>query len=326
MKRGMMLLALMVLPVVAASSGLAVHAAFAADIPVQKKQAKENPVDETSRQTLSKETDYDRHIKADPFYPQIVAAAQTLKGRELVDFLDLAIQEDPQRMEPIAYWLRDNSFLTHDPKKVNALYFMAYADVLFWRAQFYGKAGDTLSQRTFLKESLQSLYAFEALASADALRCTDKTVLESVRNNILLSRFNRVISAYAVFSEKDITAMGKIALLIEERFADRPKNDDICGMGAAKVLDISRQPGVKKKFVDDPGAGGQMRTMLVPPPGYVYHPEYISDDEWAKQRKKSDDFLDSDWLRRYVVLKDAAMKQAAAEGLSKEQKAALQKR
>lgn len=331
MKRGMPLPALMLSLLIAAGTGLAAAPAVAAKektktetkaapktVPKSTLESAAAPQDNAPPEISPEEQAYRKRIFSNPFYSQIMAAAKTLRGRDMVDFIDMAIQQDSQRMEVIAYWLRDHSFLEKDAAKVNSLYFMAYADVLFWRADEFKAKGDKVSYHAFLKESLQSLYAFEALASADAQRCEDATALQSVRNNMLLNRFDRVLPAYLMFPEETFTAMGKIAVLLEKRFAARPPNHDICGMGAGRILDISKQPGTKKKFVDDPYASGHLRARLVPPPGYVYHSRLIPVKAWNKKRDELDAFLQSDWLRRYVVLKDAAEKQQAAQGAQDE--------
>jgi hypothetical protein len=99
---------------------------------------------------------------------------------------------------------------------------------------------------------------------------------------------------------------------MEEQSAARPPNKDICAMGAASIQDLLKQPGVQTTELEDPSVVGGKRTELIAPPGYVYTPKFIPDEQWRKNRAEFRERYAKVWAERYA--KNAVGSSTAAPG------------
>lgn len=244
---------------------------------------------------------YDDHYMSAPFYAEILEAAKTKDALEMVHFLDTKMGEDRQRIHPISIWLRDNSVRQRDISKVNSLYFLSYSDILFVMAYGYKKAGHDKEFHGLAGEALQSLYVFETLAMADALRCEDTSALFAVDKNTLMERIKDPLikETYLNSTKEAIEKLVTVGLSVENYFASRPHNRNICSMGAAKMADLLKQQGVQTKDIADPSYVGGHKTEVIAPSGYKYEPKYISDEEWDKKRTGLSRFLQIIREKRY---------------------------
>lgn len=248
------------------------------------------------------ETQEDR-IKTNPFYAEILKAEAKKTPGEMLQFFDESIREDGERIAPVGLWLSHHTLEQKDASKVDALYFMSYSDVMLQNAGAYKEAGKPEEFLTLLKSSLLGLYIYELMASADAKRCADKSVLMPLRMETLAERLDALKSAYALLPQASFDQFAQLALVFEEKFAARPPNKFICSLGKDKAADLLKQKGVKKTEVQD--ESGAKRTELTPPPGYEYKPKFISDTEWNAKRAEIRDNIVKSWAQRYQTLSKA---------------------
>lgn len=252
---------------------------------------------------------YTDHHKATPFYAEIVEAAKTKQGRELVQYFHEELQKNPQRADAISIWLRDNAIKQQDVSKIDALYFLSYADVLFFMAPGYQRGGQAEAAKGLLETAMMTLYAYEYMATMDALRCDDKSVLGAMRQNTLASRISdpAVKETYKLFPQESFDLFAKVAVQLEQKLAQRPPNRFICSMGMAKMADLLKQPGVQKKETKAEGyVGGGKAIELIAPEGYRYQPVYVPDDEWNVRRGEMKGRLIKNWQGRYRALSGKA--------------------
>jgi hypothetical protein len=241
---------------------------------------------------------YEQKYHEDPFYAEIAAQAQEKSARDLIGFIQMKIQDQPERIHPAALWLRDNSIGQRDIRKVDALYFLSYFDMLHQLAGAHEKAGDRQGHIAIVRTEVLALYIYEMLATADAARCADPTAIEAMRSNTLVPRYAELGEAYALLPESDFEFFEKEALEAEEKFARRNPNAFICGLGEAKLTDMLAQQGTVTLEAPNPATGAPA-TRVVPPPGYEYNPIYVSDSEWEERRKEIRGHVRSIWRSRY---------------------------
>lgn len=244
---------------------------------------------------------YEDAAKTDSFYAEILEAAKTRQGLNIIRFFEEGMDKDVKNVHAISIWLRDHSIRQTDAEQVNALYFMSYSDIIFLLANAY--KGDEMARerKALAQTAMMNLYAYEALAFADAARCADKTAFSAIAMNTLEERYGSpdVQESFEIFSKEDFDIFAEVALATEEKFAGRPANSDLCGMGMAKMEDMLKQPGTEKKEIDDPAFVGGKRTEVIAPEGYTYEPDYISDADWQEMRVQVRETLPMIWSDRY---------------------------
>lgn len=277
---------------VACAVALQVSAAFAADptkisTPVPRAKG---------------ETPYEQKYYADPFYSEIDVVAEDNKpARDVIAFIELKVQDKPERINAAALWLRDNSVGQRDITKVNSLYFLTYSDFTLQLAQAYHKAKINDAWVSMLKTSIMALYIYEMMASMDAMRCADPTVLSAMREDTLIPRYGKFKESYEILSKSDFDFFESEAYLAEKKFEKRRPNEFICSLGAAKLADMLRQEGVQTFRAPNP-ASGRESMRVIPPQGYVFLPSFVDDTQWAKRREGMKKQLQKIWDDRYKRL------------------------
>jgi hypothetical protein len=244
---------------------------------------------------------YEQANYSHPFYREIVEEAKTKEPRDLIEFLERKIQEDPGRIHPVSLWLRDNTIGQRSVRKANSLYFMAYSDVMRQLALAYQKAGDNESYIAMTKTAVMSLYLFEMLATVDAIRCADPSVLAALGKNVIVPHLNGLSYAYRLLLKPDFDTFAKEAVHADDKFALRGPNAYICGLGDAKLADMLRQPGVVVFEAKNPATGDESQRVI-PPRGYEYMPVFVTDTEWARRRPVAQQKVLSLWRTRYETL------------------------
>lgn len=244
---------------------------------------------------------YEQKYFADPFYNEVVEAAKTKNARDLIEFLDIKIQDKPERIHPASLWLRSNTVAQRDIKKANALYFLSYSDIMLQLALAHKKANDSISYIAMTKTAVLLLYIFEMMASVDAMRCADPSVLPAVQSNMVAPRLAKISYAFEMLPKSDFEFFANEAITADKKFDLRKPNDYICGLGGAKLADMLRQQGVVTLEAKNP-ATGRTSMRVIPPQGYEYEPVYISDTEWMKRRPIVQDRIRSMWQLRFDTL------------------------
>jgi hypothetical protein len=248
------------------------------------------------------ETPYEQKYYADPFYAEIDVAAEDNKpARDVIAFLELKVQDKPERINAASLWLRDNSVGQRDITKVNSLYFLAYSDFTLQLAQAYRKAKIHDAWISMLKTSVMALYIYEMTATMDAMRCADPTVLSAMREDTLIPRYGKLNEAYEILSKSDFDFFESEAYIAEKKFERRRPNEFICSLGAAKLADMLRQEGVQTFRAPNP-ASGRESMRVIPPQGYTFMPSFVVDTEWAKRRESMKKQLQKIWDDRYKRL------------------------
>lgn len=200
------------------------------------------------------------------FYEELVKEAEVKQGLPLLQFIAAKMEEDITRVHAISGWLRENSFKQEDTSKINSLYFMSYADIVFLLANtVYDTPATQKEYKGMAQMALVNFLAYEALARADAARCKDKTATAGLDEASLQDRLasEDVNAAYALFTRDELALLEDSALDIEERHAARPANAEICAMGAEN------------------------------------NQEFITDAEWRARRGDVRAFLRGLWQDRY---------------------------
>ena len=251
---------------------------------------------------LKGETPYEQKYYADPFYSEIdVAAENDMPAREVVGFIELKVQDKPERINAASLWLRDNSLGQRDITKVNSIYFLSYSDLTLQLAQAYHAAKVHDAWLDMLKSSIMAMYIYEMMASLDAMRCADPTALSAMREDTLMPRYDKFSEAYEILSKSDFDFFERQAYIAEKKFEKRRPNEFICSLGAAKLADMLRQEGVQTFRAPNP-ASGRDSMRVIPPPGYKFMPSFVNDTEWAKRREGMKKQLQKVWDDRYVRL------------------------
>ncbi len=245
------------------------------------------------------EKTYDEKIKADPFYGDLIKTAEIMQGRDLLEYFDAAVRENPALLPVISLWLRDNSISVTDASKINALYFLSYSDTLLAMAEGYKGAGDPGDYRSLYETALLNLHIFELMGNVDGARCQDPTAIGAVKA-MVADRLDAVTAAYKMFPREVFSQIEKNALREEDKYLLRRPNVDICGLGQARMIDLSKTPGAAQKIIPDPRFEGGKRTVYVAPPGYVYSPAIVPDNEWLQARKDILAAVTRDWAKRYA--------------------------
>ena len=264
--------------------------------------AKEKPIAKPPEKSVEKppESAYEQKIKAEPFYENIVKTAEIMQGRDLLEYFDATVRENPALLPVITFWLRDNSINVTDASNINALYFLSYSDMLLAMAEGYKGAGDPGEYRSLYKTALLNLHIFELMGNVDGARCQDPTALAAVRA-MLSERLETVTDAYKMFPRENFAEIEKNALREEDKYLLRPPNDDICSLGQARMIDLSKTPGMAQKIIPDPRYKDGKRTVYVAPHGYVYHPAIVPDGEWLKTRREILGEVTQNWAKRYAA-------------------------
>lgn len=244
---------------------------------------------------------YEQKYRNDPFHAEIIAAAKEKSPRDLVAFIQSRVQDEPERIHAAALWLRDNSVGQRNIKKTDALYFLSYSDMLRQLAGAHEKAGDRQGYVAMTRSALLVFYIYEMLATADAARCADPTVIEAMRSNTIVPRYADLRYAYALLPKDDFELFEKEAQEAEARLTGRPPNAFICGLGEQKLTDMLAQQGTVTLEAPNP-ATGKPATRVIPPPGYEYAPVFVSDSEWQKRREEVRSHVRSIWRSRYSNL------------------------
>lgn len=245
------------------------------------------------------DTPYEQKYYADPFYSEIdVAAADNKPARDVVAFIELKVQDKPERINAAALWLRDNSIGQRDITKVNSIYFLTYSDFTLQLAGAYERAKINDAWLDMLKSSVMALYIYEMMASMDAIRCADPTALSAMREDTLIPRYGKFKAAYEVLSKSDFDFFESQADIADKKFERRRPNEFICSLGAAKLADMLRQEGVQTFRAPNP-ASGRESMRVIPPPGYTFTPSFVNDTEWIKRRAGMKKRLQKMWDHRY---------------------------
>jgi hypothetical protein len=248
------------------------------------------------------DTPYEQKYYADPFYSEIdVMAENNTPARDVVAFIELKVQDKPERINAATLWLRDNSIGQRDITKVNSIYFLTYSDLTLQLARAYKGAKIIDAWRDMLKSSTMALYIYEIMASMDAMRCADPTVLSAMREDTLIPRYGNIKDAYTVLLKADFDFMETQAYIAEKKFERRRPNEFICSLGAAKLADMLRQEGVQTFKAPNP-ASGRDSTRVIPPRGYTFTPSFVDDTEWAKRREGMKKRIQKLWDDRYERL------------------------
>lgn len=242
--------------------------------------------------------DYEKSARAHPFYQAIVDVSKTMSGKKLLDYLNTRMQEDATRVPVISLWLRDNSINEDDGRRLQSLYFLAYAETLAAMADGERDSGNPGAYREVLETAMLNFHIFELMATVDAARCQDQTAIAAIRK-MMEQRYGIFRTAYRAFPRPIFDTIEKTALQHEEKFLARSPNADICQMGKSYIIDLSKAPGVEKKMVDDPQQPGRRKMVLVPPANYIYVPGFLSDKEWLAARKSAIKDVTTEWAKRY---------------------------
>jgi hypothetical protein len=246
-------------------------------------------------------TPYEIRNYADPFYQELVTAAKSRKPRDVVAWMNQKIEQSPLRIHPASLWLRDNTTGQTDPAKIDSLYFLEYSDVIYQLAEAYAAAGDHEGATSMTKTALMALYTYEVMASVDAVRCADPTVLPRLRQ-MMFSRYDRFKEAFKALKTADFDYFADEAFKADRKFEHRVGNDYICSMGDARMNDELRQPGTRTQQIDDPNRPGLTAMEISPPRGYQYQPTYVDDTEWKKHREEVRAEVRRLWKDRYERL------------------------
>lgn len=242
--------------------------------------------------------DYEKSAKLHPFYQAILDVSRTMSGKKLLDYLNQRMQEDATRVPVVSLWLRDNSINEDDGRRLQSLYFLVYGETLVAMADGERESGNPGSYRELLETAMLNLHIFELMATIDAARCQDQTAVAAIRN-MMNQRYGIFRTAYRTFPRPIFDTIEKTALQHEEKFLDRSPNADICQMGKTYLIDLSKAPGVEKRTIDDPLQPGRKKMVLIPPPGYVYAPGFVSDKQWLAARKTAIKEVTDEWAKRY---------------------------
>lgn len=241
---------------------------------------------------------YEKSVKAHPFYQAIVDVAKTTSGKKLIDYLNARMQEDATRVPVVSLWLRDNSINEDDGRRLQSLYFLAYSETLAAIADGERETGNPGAYRDLLETAMLNMHIFELMASVDAARCQDQTARDAIRS-MMAQRYDMFRTAYRTFPRQIFDTIEKTALQHEEKFLARSPNADICQMGKSYIIDLSKVPGVERKMIDDPLQPGRRKMVLVPPAGYIYAPGFVSDKQWLAMRKDVIKEVTGGWAKRY---------------------------
>lgn len=242
---------------------------------------------------------HEKKIREHAFYKALDEEAQKSAGRPLLDYIDDHLQRDASLLPVASLWLREHSIGEDSPAKINALYFLTYADTLVSLAEGYRLKGEPGHYRALMQTALLNLHIFEVMGSVDAARCQDPTALAAVRK-MASSRLDVFENGYRMFPRDIIDGIQKAALRDEDKNLLRFPNTDICNMGQARMYDLVRTPGAKEKIVSDPRFKGGKRKIFIPPAGYVYSPPLVPDSDWIAARKKTLEAVSGEWARRYA--------------------------
>lgn len=242
--------------------------------------------------------DYEKSAKAHPFYQAIIDVSKTMSGKKLLEYLNARMQEDATRVPVVSLWLRDNSINEDDGRRLQSLYFLSYAETLTAMADGERESGNPGAYRELLETAMLNFHIFELMATVDAARCQDQTAGDAIQS-MMNQRYDIFRTAYRTFPRPIFDTIEKTALQHEEKFLGRSPNADICQMGKSYLIDLSKAPGVEKKTVDDPLQPGRKKMILVPPPGYVYAPGFVSDKQWLAARKNALKEVTQEWAKRY---------------------------
>ena len=276
---------------------LSVSVAFAAD-PTKIS----TPVPQAPVAQVKGETPYEKKYYADPFYSEIDVVAEDNKpARDVVAFIELKVQDKPDRINAASLWLRDNSIGQRDITKVDSIYFLTYSDLTLQLARAYESAKITDAWQDMMKSSVMALYIYEMMASMDAMRCADPTVLSAMREDTLIPRYAKFKDAYAMLSKSDFDFFETQAYVAEKKFQKRRPNEFICSLGAAKLADMLRQEGVQTFRAPNP-ANGRESMRVIPPRGYTFTPSFVDDTEWAMRHEGMKKKLQKIWDDRYERL------------------------
>lgn len=243
---------------------------------------------------------HEKKVHAHPFYKSLDEEASKRTGKDMLEYLDHSMQRDPSLIAVVSLWLRDNSVGQSDPKKINALFFLTYADTLLVMAEGYRVTGKPAEYRAMTQTALFNLHVFELMGSLDAARCQDPTALAAIRK-MVSDRVGVFDAAYRMFPRDVIDRLQKTAIQEEAKNILRDPNIDICNMGQARLHDLSRTPGAKRRTVTDPRYPGGKRTVYVPPPSYSYTPAIVPTSEWGDKRDKLLDEVTTEWGKRYTL-------------------------
>ncbi|HYD19526.1 MAG TPA: hypothetical protein VEF76_13710 [Patescibacteria group bacterium] len=227
---------------------------------------------------------------------ELDAAEKFQSHAEIVQFIRDRVSADPGQALAAAKWLQEHSIGQTDPAKTDAVYFLAYSDILGNMRGQLAQAGRQDEVAQLGKLSLAALYMYEALSARDAARCEDETVPASV-NSITQVRLSSLQPVIASASKKDLDAMGKNATTLDLKLAARPASDAICSYGVARMRDMLAQPGVETHAADTK-EGTPARTEVVPPQGYRYAPKFVADDVATQRTNAARAELAKKWEER----------------------------
>lgn len=259
--------------------------------------AQEQPA-EPAKPARTPSTPAEQKLEKSPFYDQINEAAKKKQGTDLLEFLDASVVQDATLLPVAALWLRQNSIEVDEPARINSLFFASYADMLFALADGEKGAGHPDKYRALYKTALLNLYIFEAMARVDGARCQDPTAAAAVRA-MVKARQDSVELGYQLFPRSIFEEIEKSALREEDKNLLRPANTDICAMGRARLVDLSRQQGVMERIIPDPRYKDGKRKVYIPPAGYRYYPAIVPDGEWLQARSKILQTVSDGWAAHY---------------------------
>lgn len=243
-------------------------------------------------------TSHEQKIQAHPFYKALNEEFAKRSGHDLLEYIDQNLQRDTALLAVVSLWLRDHTINQEDASKVNSLFFLTYADTLLVMAEGYRVKGKPADYRALTQTALFNLHIFELMASLDAARCQDPTALAAVRK-MVADRLGVFEAGYRMFPRDIVDGMQKAAIQDEFKNLLREPNIDICNFGQARLYDLSRTPGAKRRTVSDPRYPGGKRTVYVPPPGYAYSPAMVPTSQWGDKRDKIIEEVTEEWGKRY---------------------------
>lgn len=214
------------------------------------------------------------------------------------------LREDIKTGEDVlvsAEWLRDNSILYtpfgKDIHKYTPIYTLIYSDLMRKIATDYLKAGIKEEFISYGETSLMALYTFEAIATADALRCKDLSVPSTVPR-LIAPRYQSLETLIASLSADRMATIWDNALSQVKAVSNRPPNKELCSGGMAGIQAALKNSNTKTLSQNDPNFVGGHVQVIQTAKDYSYQPEYISDAEWAQKVKEIPNFKDI-WTLRY---------------------------
>ncbi len=233
-----------------------------------------------------------------PFYKELDDVASKTPGLAVGLRLTERIKSDGKLFFIALDWLKNNSIAQSQVQKFNSFYFLIYSDLLLQAGQYYKNKGDEATFNELTKSSLMNLLFFEMLLSSDITRCEDKSV-SSIKPILLGFRFKGLQPYFGLVAKPQMQGIWRSAKVLDDKYAERIPNKEVCSSGAAVSVDMLKQPGTKTIEVADPKQFGGKSRKIIPPEGYAYQPTYIDNATWNAQRHSINDQVIQAWAERF---------------------------